>query len=92
MSTKNLGPLLLLGPAFLLSACAPGTPFAAADPSVATANVEEQPYQSPFGSQPRFETAGPRPWRETNDLVGRLGGPGPHMRAGEGETEGAVVQ
>ena len=92
MNTKHRRPLTLLGVAFLLGACAPGQPFAAADPSAATASVTEQPYRSPFAGQPRFETAEPRPWRETNDLVGRLGGPGPHMRAGEGEPEGAVAE
>ncbi len=92
MNTKDRRPLALLGAAFLLGACAPGTPFAAADPSVATAIVEADPYRSPFASQPRFEIAEPRSWRETNDLVGRLGGPGPHMRAGEGETDRPVAE
>lgn len=92
MNIQHRRPTTFLATALLLGACAPGTPFAAADPSVATASVEVQPYRSPFAGQPRFETVEPRSWRETNDLVGRLGGPGPHMRASEGETAGAVVE
>ena len=77
---------IAVGVALLLGACAPAPPFAAADPSDATARVTEQPYRSPFEGQARFQTVEPRPWRETNDLVGRLGGPGPHMRPAEDET------
>lgn len=65
--------------------CAPALPFEAANPSDTSKGGEDLRYVSPFQSQSRFETAEPRPWRETNDMVRALGGAHAHMRPTEGE-------
>lgn len=66
--------------ALLLAACAPSTPFAADRPDDPALPVAATSYASPFAGQPRFATVEARPWRQTNDLVRRLGGPAGHLR------------
>lgn len=66
--------------ALLLAACAPSTPFAADRPDDPALPVAAAAYASPFAGQPGFTTVEPRPWRRTNDLVRRLGGPAGHLR------------
>ncbi len=63
-----------------LGACAPAQPFAADDPSDPAQPTAALSYTSPFAGQPGFAVVQPRPWRETNDLVRRLGGPAGHLR------------
>ncbi|WP_374443347.1 hypothetical protein [Stella sp.] len=64
----------------MLAACAPAAPFAADDPADPTHRAATPAYRSPFAGQPAFAVAEPRPWRETNDLVRRLGGAAGHLR------------
>ncbi|BBK38122.1 hypothetical protein STAQ_32000 [Allostella sp. ATCC 35155] len=70
----------LMAGALLLGACAPSSPFAADDPADPALPVAATSYASPFAGQPRFATVEARPWRRTNDLVRRLGGPAGHLR------------
>ncbi len=64
----------------LLAACAPSTPFAAVDPADPAHGAPMPAYRSPFLDQPAFAVVDARPWRESNDLVRRLGGAAGHLR------------
>lgn len=92
-TSGRAGPWRAAAVASLLAACAPGDPFAADDPADPARRAAVPAYQSPFASQPAFAVVEPRPWRETNDLVRRLGGPAGHLReapepGGDGVADG----